>query len=73
MSYSSPEGIILGKGSTLMSTKLLINNKVVLDLQPKITYNEEQISEYASFVIECDRAQLPLLGIKDYFEIYKKK
>lgn len=41
--------------------------------QQERSYNVDQISEYATFVIECDRAQLPLLGIKDYFEIYKKK
>lgn len=74
MSHSSPEGITLGKSSTLVSSKLTIDKKVVLDLkQSKKTYNEEEIQEYTTFAIECDRAHLPLLGIEDYFKIYKKK
>jgi len=72
MSQSSPEGIILGKGSKLVSTKLSIDKEIVLDIkQSESTYNEEDIKEYVTFCIECDRNQLPILEIKDWFKHIK--
>lgn len=35
MSQSSPEGIILGKGSKLISLELSINEEKVLSIKPK--------------------------------------
>lgn len=44
MSHSSPEGIILGKGSTLVSAKLIVDKEVVLDLKSKEkSYSEEEL------------------------------
>jgi len=41
--------------------------------QAERIYSEEDICEYVTFCIECDRAQLPILGIKSWFEQFKKK
>lgn len=44
MSQSSPEGIILGKGSTLVSAKLIVDKEVILDLKSKEkSYSEEEL------------------------------
>ena len=32
----------------------------------------EDMQEYAKFCIECDRKEMPLLLVKDWYEHYKK-
>lgn len=61
--------------------KLRKNAKAIKDLfndlipkwQAERMYSEEDIYEYATFCIECDRVQLPILDIKSWFEQFKKK
>ena len=45
MAHSSPDGIILGKGSTLQSLDLSINKEKVLSIkqQDKKLYSEEEV------------------------------
>ena len=47
MAHSSPEGIILGKGSTLQSLDLSINKEKVLSIkqQDKKLYSEEEVKD----------------------------
>ena len=50
MSQSSPEGIILGKGSTLESFSLSINKEKVLELkQQERMYSEDDMIMFADF------------------------
>ena len=32
----------------------------------------KDMQEYATFCIECDRKQMPLLLVEDWYKIYKK-
>lgn len=41
--------------------------------QAERSYSEEEVSQYVTFCIECDRNHLPILKIKDWFEQFKKK
>ncbi len=52
MSQSSPEGIILGKGSKLVSLNLLINDKEVLSINTKKTYTEEDMINASKYGYE---------------------
>ena len=67
MAYSSPEGIILGKGSTLQSLDLSINKEKVLSIkqQDKEMYSEEDMIEYSKYP--------GTLSPKEWFRQYKKK
>lgn len=56
MSHSSPEGIVLGKGSKLVSAELSINKEKVFSIKQEKLYTEEEIL----------KAQQAILGnIKD--------
>lgn len=56
MSYSSPEGIILGRGSKLVSAELSIDKEKVLVLKQERLYTKEEVL----------KAQQAILGnIKD--------
>ncbi len=75
MSQSSPEGIILGKGSTLISAKLTVNKKVVLDLKSKEkSYTEKEMYElmdnYQNWLMYTNAI---VLTFKEWFEQYRKK
>lgn len=51
MAQSSPEGIILSKGSTLVSLDLSIDSKKVLSIgQKQKTYTQEEVKQ---LLIEC--------------------
>lgn len=51
MSQSSPEGIILGKGSSLQSFDLSINKEKVISIKSESkTYTEEQLKEAINFI-----------------------
>lgn len=43
MSYSSPEGIVLGKGSKLVSAELSINKEKVFSIKQEKLYTEEEL------------------------------
>ena len=58
MSQSSPEGIILGKGSKLVSADLSINGEKVFSTKQEKTYTEEEIRK----AIDCG-ANLGLEGV----------
>ena len=84
MSQSSPEGIILGKGSTLISTKLVVNEEVILDLKSKEkSYSEKELltllKKFKRDIINSteldDDFETLICDIKTdkWFEKYKKK
>ena len=76
MSQSSPEGIILGKGSTLTSAKLIVDKKIVLDLKPKEkSYSEEEVLNILidfHFKTDIQHKYNPVC-IANWFEQFKKK
>jgi len=75
MSQSSPEGIILGKGSTLESFSLSINKEKVLELkQQERSYSEEEVVSFIHKFLKEHQPQLPYLigGINMWFEQFKK-
>lgn len=45
MAQSSPEGIILGKGSKLVSMELSINKEKVLNVKKEKTYTEKNMDD----------------------------
>lgn len=74
MSYSSPEGIILGKGSKLVSSSLSINNEIVYETEVKQkTYTEKEMhllmDEYQNYLVNTNDISL---NFKDWFNSYKK-
>lgn len=74
MSQSSPEGIILGKGSRLVSASLLIETVKVFEIkETKDTYSEEEMhslmDEYQDYIFSSNDA---LPTFKEWFEKYKK-
>ena len=73
MAHSSPEGIILGKGSTLESFSLSINKEKVLELkQQERSYSEEEVhsilNSFKSLI--SSGYNKPYF---DWFEQFKKK
>ena len=40
--------------------------------QQERSYSDSDMQEYATFCIECDRKDLPLLLVQDWYEHYKK-
>ena len=53
MAHSSPEGIILCKGSTLESFSLSINKEKVLELkQQERSYSEEEVIELTNWYLD---------------------
>ena len=73
MSQSSPEGIILGKGSTLISAKLIVDEKVVLDLKSKERmYNEEELQQKIDAHLEVAK-DLWLSAIKEQKRMYSEE
>ena len=73
MSQSSPEGIILCKGSTLESFSLSINKEKVLELkQQERSYSEQDvhniIRNYTAFI--GSGMKIPYI---EWFEQFKKK
>ena len=78
MAHSSPEGIILGKGSTLESFSLSINKEKVLELkQQERSYSEEEVGELLYNVIgeygKYYRIRIDGKVLNDLFEQFKKK
>ena len=73
MAQSSPEGIILGKGSQLESLKLSINKETVLEIKKEQTKDEFAIG-FAEWLIEKER-EYPnrIIRGKELLEIYKKE
>ena len=74
MSHSSPEGIILGKGSRIVSASFSINKEKVFEIkEAKPTYSEEEmhslIDEYQDYLFSDNNA---LPTFKEWFEKYKK-
>jgi hypothetical protein len=74
MSQSSPEGIILGKGSKLVSLDLSINDKNVLIINSKQTYTEDEVHAISQEAYAMGRNNL-LIGVfnKWFAQIKKKK
>jgi hypothetical protein len=50
MAQSSPEGIILGKGSKLESIDLFINKEKVLSIKQEKKYTEEDLRKAIDFI-----------------------
>lgn len=78
MGQSSPEGIILGKGSKLESLDLSINQEKVLAIkQQERMYSEEDLMDFGAFIRIEDRKEKRLFLIQDYFKVwfnqFKKK
>ena len=78
MAHSSPEGIILGKGSTLESFSLSVNKEKVLELkQQERMYSEEEVGELLYNVIgEYGKHYGIMIDgkmLNDLFEEFKKK
>lgn len=74
MSYSSPEGIILGKGSRIISATLSINKEKVFEIEEKQkTYTEKEMhllmDEYQDYLFNSNDA---LPTFKEWFEMVKK-
>ena len=73
MSQSSPEGIILGKGSTLISAKLIVDEKIVLDLKSKERmYSEEEILKIIDLLFHKYASSFRI-DAKEDFLLSKKK
>ena len=72
MAQSSPEGIILGKGSQLESLKLSIDKEVVLEMKKEQTKDEFAIA-FADWIRVCKLKGRPynFENIKELLEIYK--
>ena len=74
MSQSSPEGIILGKGSRIISASLSVNKEKVFEIKenPK-TYTETQMhllmDEYQDYLFKSNDA---LPTFKEWFEQFSK-
>ena len=71
MSQSSPEGIILGKGSKLISADLQINQERVLTVRENVdkSYSEEEVK----FIIsEALQSALVKVDLKQWFNQFKK-
>jgi hypothetical protein len=71
MSQSSPEGIILGKGSKLISADLQINQEKVLIVRENAdkNYSEEEVK----FIIsEALQSALVKVDLKQWFNQFKK-
>ena len=74
MSKSSPEGIILGKGSRIISASLTVNKEKVFEIKEKpTTYTEGQMhllmDEYQNYLFTSNDV---LLTFKEWFEMVKK-
>ena len=73
MSQSSPEGIILGKGSTLESFSLSINKEKVLELkQQERMYSEEELQQKIDAHLEVAK-DLWLSTIKEQKKMYSEE
>jgi hypothetical protein len=74
MAQSSPEGIILGKGSQLESLKLSINKETVLEIKKDQTKEEFAIG-FAEWFFDknWNKNSLSSSEFKKQLEIYKKK
>ncbi|MFY7883282.1 MAG: hypothetical protein ACOVOV_00405 [Dolichospermum sp.] len=73
MAQSSPEGIILGKGSQLESLKLSINKETVLEIKKDQTKDEFAIG-FAEFLYDCALNEtLDNKSLKELLEIYKEE
>ena len=76
MSQSSPEGIILGKGSTLESFSLSINKEKVLELkQQERSYSEEEVVNILIKAYEdIGKRKIPnQVVLAKWFEQFKRK
>jgi hypothetical protein len=83
MSQSSPEGIILGKGSKLVSLDLSINEEMVLSMREKeILYTKEDVLGFGNFCIKeiadfldgkGDQTDGQEITIEELFEQFKNK
>jgi hypothetical protein len=74
MSQSSPEGIILGPGSKLVSLDLSINKEKVLSItqkQDKKLYSEEDLDMFRKFMIQEQNFSKSCLDV--FIEQFKKK
>jgi hypothetical protein len=58
MSQSSPEGIILGKGSRLVSLDLSINDEKVLSIKNDRLYTNEEVLEHLNHLIMMPSSKL---------------
>ena len=67
MSHSSPEGIILGKGSTLQSLELSINKEKVINIKQEKKFSEEDLRE--AYKAENEG----WISFESWFEQFKKK
>ena len=84
MGQSSPEGIILGKGSKLESLDLSINQEKVLAIkQQERSYSEEEVKELIYQAVndshcKSNRVKYPnsnecVAFVNEWFEEFKKK
>ncbi len=76
MAHSSPEGIILGKGSTLQSLDLSINKEKVLSIkqQDKKLYSEEDLKHAFFSGCQSERRFKPRVKCwEEFIEQFKRK
>ena len=73
MAQSSPEGIILGKGSQLESLKLSIDKEVVLEMKKEQTKDEFAIGFADWFHENCYEDQVGFYTAEELLETYKKQ
>jgi hypothetical protein len=65
-----PNNEIFGISNALIYQAKEIEKQNIIDACEKM-YSDMQ--EYAEFCIECDRREMPLLLVQDWYEHFKKK
>jgi hypothetical protein len=68
MAQSSPEGIILGPGSKLVSLDLSINKEKVLSIKQEERYTEEEVFEILEGLKDIPRSQFK----EEFLKKFKK-
>jgi hypothetical protein len=68
MAYSSPEGIILGPGSKLVSLDLFVNEEKVLSIKQEERYTEEEVLNILEGLKDIPRSQFK----EEFLKKFKK-
>jgi hypothetical protein len=66
MAQSSPEGIILGPGSKLVSLDLFVNEEKVLSTKQEERYTEEEVLNILEGLKDIPRSQFKEEFLKNY-------
>jgi lipoate-protein ligase A len=68
MAQSSPEGIILGPGSKLVSLDLFVNEEKVLSIKQEERYTEEEVFNILEGLKDIPRSQFK----EEFLKKFKK-